>query len=174
MEDEESDDGEDVEKLNAVTKIDEIKFQKAKEVELSNKTNVGVNRSRKQSRKPTVSAKALLQAQNQSKKSFLLEALMSSIFAWNMRGFNKPRKHNAVKHWVQAGRLSLGYLLETRVQATNFPWIFQSTFPGWSSLTNYDHHRLGRIWVVWSDAVEVVPVLITAQMITCWVRFRHT
>lgn len=99
---------------------------------------------------------------------------MTSIFSWNMRGFNKPRKHNAVKHWVRAGRLSLGCLLETRVQAENFPWIFQSTFPGWSSLTNYDHHRLERIWVVWSDDVEVVPVLISAQMITCWVRYRQT
>ncbi|XP_013588945.1 PREDICTED: uncharacterized protein LOC106297206 [Brassica oleracea var. oleracea] len=58
-------------------------------------------------------------------KSFLPEALMSSIFAWNMRGFNKPRKQ-----------------------------------------------RLCRIWVCWSDDVEVCPVSVSAQMITVWVRYK--
>lgn len=99
---------------------------------------------------------------------------MSSIFAWNMSGFNKPRKQKAVKHWIQDAKLSLGCLVETRVQHENFQKIFDSTFPGWNCLHNYSHHRLGRIWVCWSEDVEIVPVLISAQMITCWVRFKGT
>lgn len=99
---------------------------------------------------------------------------MTSIFAWNMRGFNKPRKQKAVRNWVRTAKLSLGCLVETRVQEVNFQRIFTATFPGWQCLHNYSHHRLGRIWVCWSDEVEVVPVLISVQMITCWIRFKGT
>ncbi|KAH0898507.1 hypothetical protein HID58_048075, partial [Brassica napus] len=73
-------------------------------------------------------------------------ALMSSIFAWNMREFNMPRKQKAVKYWVKAAKLSLGCLLETRVHEDNFQEVFDATFPGWSYIHNYSHHRLGRIW----------------------------
>lgn len=101
---------------------------------------------------------------------------MTSIFAWNMRGFNEPRKHNTVKYWVRSAKLSLGCLVETRVQEEKFEEIFTATFPpSWKCLHNYSHHRLGRIWVCWSDdEVEVQPVLVSSQMVTCWVRFKGT
>lgn len=97
---------------------------------------------------------------------------MSSIFAWNIRGFNKPRKQKAVNYWVNAAKLSFGCLLETRVQEENFKKIFDTTFPGWSCVNNYSNHRLGRIWVCWSDEVEVIPVSTSIQMITVWVRYK--
>ena len=99
---------------------------------------------------------------------------MMSIFAWNMHGFNQPRKHNAVKYWIKEAKLRLGCLVETRVQEENFQQIFSATFQGCQYLHNYSHHRLGRIWVCWSEDVEVVPVLVSAQMITCWVKFKDT
>ncbi|KAH0872433.1 hypothetical protein HID58_069795 [Brassica napus] len=99
---------------------------------------------------------------------------MTSIFAWNMHGFNQPRKHNAVKYWIKEAKLRLGCLVETRVQEENFQQIFSATFQGWQYLHDYSHHRLGRIWVCWSEDVEVVPVLVSAQMITCWVKFKDT
>ena len=99
---------------------------------------------------------------------------MTSIFAWNMRGFNQPRKHNAVKYWIKEAKLRLGCLVETRVQEENFQQIFSATFQGWQYLHDYSHHILGRIWVCWSEDVEVVPVLVSAQMITCWVKFKDT
>lgn len=40
---------------------------------------------------------------------------MTSIFACYMRGFNQPRKHNAVKYWVKEEKINLGFLVETRV-----------------------------------------------------------
>ena len=49
---------------------------------------------------------------------------MSSIFVWNIRGFNKPHKQKAVNYWVNAAKLSFGCLLETRVQEENFKKIF--------------------------------------------------
>lgn len=92
---------------------------------------------------------------------------MISFFAWNMRGFNMPRKHNVVKSWIQAVRPSFGCFLETRVQEYNASSIISYTLPGWSSLSNYDHHRLGRIWVCWTDDVTITPVLKSSQHITC-------
>ncbi|KAF3516601.1 hypothetical protein DY000_02061933 [Brassica cretica] len=85
-----------------------------------------------------------------------------------MCGFNKPRKQRAVRQWLQAAKLSFGCLLETKVQRENFQGIFDATFPGWNCLHNYDYHPLGRIWVCWTNDVEIVPAMSSAQMVTCW------
>lgn len=53
-------------------------------------------------------------------------------------------------------------------------WSFNVTFLGWQCLHNYSHHRLGRILVCWSESVDVVPVLVSSQMITCLVRFKES
>lgn len=45
---------------------------------------------------------------------------MSSIFAWNMRGFNQPRKQKAVRYWIKAAKLSFGCLIETKVKEEFF------------------------------------------------------
>lgn len=87
---------------------------------------------------------------------------MSSTFAWNMCGFNKPNKQRAICYWLQVAKLSFGCLLETKVHRENFQSVFDATFPGWSYLHNYDYHPLGRIWVCWSIGVEIVPALISA------------
>lgn len=63
-------------------------------------------------------------------KSFLSEALMSSIFAWNMHVFNKPCKQKAVQYWVKAVKLSFLCLIETKVKEENFQKVFNTTFPG--------------------------------------------
>lgn len=97
---------------------------------------------------------------------------MSSIFAWNMCGFNMPRKQRTVKHWVGVAKLSFGCLLETKEKVENFQRVFDDTFPGWSYVHNYSHHRIGRILVVWFDGVEVCLVLVSAQMITVWVKYK--
>ncbi|KAL0696022.1 hypothetical protein Bca4012_063202 [Brassica carinata] len=44
----------------------------------------------------------------------------------------------------------------------------------WNCIHNYDDHPLGIIWVCWSNDVEVVPAMSSAQMITCWVRVKST
>lgn len=95
---------------------------------------------------------------------------MISFFAWNTRGFNQSRKHDIVRGWIRAVQVSFGSFIETRVQESHSESILQSLLPGWSYTTNYDHHRLGRIWVVWSDAVEIIPIIKSAQHITCSVR----
>lgn len=98
----------------------------------------------------------------------------TSFFAWNMRGFNLPRKQNVLKDWIHAVNPLFGCLLETRVQEDQHAFIMASSLQGWQALTNYDHHRLGRIWVLWTDAVVVNPIHKSAQSITCTIEIKSS
>lgn len=42
----------------------------------------------------------------------------------------------------------------------------KSVFQGWSFISNYEHHRLGRIWIVCNDEVRSTPLYKTDQLIT--------
>ena len=46
--------------------------------------------------------------------------------------------------------------------------------PGWNSLTNYEYHPLGRIWVCWTDEVVVTRLHTSAQVITCAIQIPST
>lgn len=89
-----------------------------------------------------------------------------SGFFWNIRGFNKDSKHLVVKNWVRKCGFQFGCLIETRVKENRAKRILEKVFPSWSSITNYDHNRLGRIWVLWGPKVRVTPCFQSAQMIT--------
>lgn len=69
-------------------------------------------------------------------------------FFWNVRGFNKLNKHSVMRDWIQNDSLTFGCLLETRVKSNKASRIISSVFRDWSSMTNYEFNRLGRIWVV--------------------------
>lgn len=92
---------------------------------------------------------------------------MTAFFAWNMCGFNMPCKHRVLRVWVQVEKLLFGCLLETRVQESNHKMCMLAAMPHWSSLTNYDFHPLGRIWVCWNDQVVVTKLHMSVQIITC-------
>lgn len=95
---------------------------------------------------------------------------MTNIFAWNMRRLNKPHKQRVGKDWVRTVKPVFGCLVKTKIQQDNCTKNFEETFPGWQLITNYDHHWLGRIWVVWNELSEVTLIRKSAQMITCWVQ----
>ncbi|KAH0898892.1 LOW QUALITY PROTEIN: hypothetical protein HID58_048460, partial [Brassica napus] len=92
-------------------------------------------------------------------------SVMTSFFAWNMRGFNLPRKHRALRSWLQEEKPSYGCLVETRVQESNHQWCMNVAMPGWNSLTNYEYHPLGRIWFCWTDEVVVTRLHTSAQRV---------
>ena len=96
------------------------------------------------------------------------------FFAWNMRGFNMSRKHEAVRSWIQVEKPSFGCLIKTRVQQENHIKRMEVALPGWSSLTNYEHHRLGRIWFCWSNRVVVTRLHMSSQVITCAIQIPET
>lgn len=65
------------------------------------------------------------------------------------------------------GEFQFGCLLETRVREGKAQKILSSVFKDWSSITNYEHGRLGRIWVLWGPNVRVTPCCKSGQFITC-------
>lgn len=81
-----------------------------------------------------------------------------SGFFWNIRGFNKTIKHEVVRKWVRSEDMKFGCLIETRVKETKVEKIISSVFEGWDSISNYEFHKLGRIWVVWGPLVRMTPV----------------
>ena len=99
---------------------------------------------------------------------------MKSFFTWNMRGFNMSRKHRAVKSWVQAEKPLFGCFLETRVKQENHEKCLKAALPGWKAITNYEYHRLGRVWFCWSDRVVVTRLHMSSQVITCAIQIPET
>lgn len=91
---------------------------------------------------------------------------MASFF-WNVRGFNKVTKQAVVKKWVWDQNSQFGCLIETRVKEKKAGRIVGEVFEGWNFMGNYEHHRLGRLWVVWRPTVRLTPVYKSAQIITC-------
>lgn len=90
-----------------------------------------------------------------------------SGFFWNIRGFNKQEKHGVVRDWINQGKFDFGCLIETKVKERKAERIVKSVFKDWSFLSNYEEHKLGRIWLVWRHNVRVTPIYKTSQMITC-------
>ena len=90
-----------------------------------------------------------------------------SGFFWNIRGFNKKGKHGVVRDWMKQGKFDFGCLIETKVKESRADHIVKSVFIDWSFLSNYEEHRLGRLWIVRRDNVRVTPLYKTSQLITC-------
>ena len=96
---------------------------------------------------------------------------MASFF-WNVRGFNKDLKHSVVTDWVNNMEMKFGCILETRVKEGKAEKILKKVFSGWSSITNYEDSRGGRIWLVWRDMIRMTPVYKSDQIITCFVEMQ--
>lgn len=88
-------------------------------------------------------------------------------FFWNVRGFNKKIKQDVVRNWVRSNNMEFGCLIETRVKERKAGDIIKEVFEGWDSITNYECHNLGRIWVVWRQSVRMTPIYKSSQIITC-------
>ena len=88
-------------------------------------------------------------------------------FFWNMRGFNKTTKHEVVRSWMRNQNFLFGCLIETRVKEKKANGIVSSVFKDWDFMSNYEHNRLGRLWVVWHSSVRITPVYKSNQLITC-------
>ena len=93
-----------------------------------------------------------------------------SGFFWNVRGLNKSIKHSVIKKWLEEKQFDFGCLIETRVKEERVPEMVGTMFKNWSILTNYEHHRLGRIWIVWRNNVRLTPFYKSSQLIRCSIK----
>ncbi|KAK4413653.1 hypothetical protein Salat_2778100 [Sesamum alatum] len=75
-------------------------------------------------------------------------SLIMKIGFWNMRGFNRPLKHNGVAHLIKNNQLCLLGILETKLAASAIPRILSQSFPGWCQTNNFDTITGGRILII--------------------------
>ncbi|KAF8092913.1 hypothetical protein N665_0396s0003, partial [Sinapis alba] len=85
--------------------------------------------------------------------------------------FNKLSKQDVVRDWIKKNSFQFGCIIETRVKESRAGGIVSSVCPGWSTISNYEHNRLGRIWVLWGPKVRVTPCYKSGQLITCSILF---
>lgn len=78
-----------------------------------------------------------------------------------------------MKNWCRDNDFLFGALIETRVAESKANDIVSEVFPGWSFMNNFDHHRLGRIWVLWRDIVRVTPVFKSSQLVSVLVKVQE-
>ena len=95
-----------------------------------------------------------------------------ACFFWNVRGFNKTLKHSVVTDWINNKEMKFGCILETSVKERKAEKILSSTFRDWSSIANYEDSQGGRIWFLWRESVNIIPVYKTEQIITTWVEMK--
>ncbi|KAL0295111.1 UNVERIFIED_CONTAM: hypothetical protein Sradi_6852300 [Sesamum radiatum] len=87
---------------------------------------------------------------------------------WNVRGFNRPLKHNGVAHLIKNNRLCLLGILETKLTTSAIARIINRTFFGWCQTNNFDVIAGGRILIIWNPAViDLVLEDISPQVIHC-------
>ncbi|KAL0324477.1 UNVERIFIED_CONTAM: hypothetical protein Scaly_2414800 [Sesamum calycinum] len=72
---------------------------------------------------------------------------------WNVRGFNRPLKHNGVAHLIKNNQLCLLDILETKLAATTVPRIIHRSFPGWCQVNYFNTIVGGRILIIWNPAI---------------------
>lgn len=97
---------------------------------------------------------------------------MASFF-WNVRGLNKTLKHSVVSEWLHSNDMRFGCLLETRVKEGKAEKILSTVFRDWSSITNYEDSRGGRIWFLWREMVCITPVYKSDQLVTVLVELNE-
>lgn len=88
-------------------------------------------------------------------------------FSWNIRGFNKSTKQEVMRKWVRDSSILFGCLIETRVKEKKSEKTVDEVFKGWNFMANYEHNRVGRLWVVCRSTVGMTPVYKSDQIITC-------
>ncbi|KAL1199939.1 hypothetical protein V5N11_018346 [Cardamine amara subsp. amara] len=96
-----------------------------------------------------------------------------SCFFWNIRGLNKKNKQKVIRDWIRSNSFQFGCLLETKLKQNRAESVASSVFQDWSMVSNYESHRFGRIWVVWSKHTRVKVEFKSGQMITCLVKIQN-
>ncbi|KAL0367897.1 UNVERIFIED_CONTAM: hypothetical protein Scaly_1008600 [Sesamum calycinum] len=69
---------------------------------------------------------------------------------WNVRGFNRPLKHNGVAHLIKNNQLCLLGILGTKLTTSAIARIINRSFLGWCQINNFDTIANGRILIVWN------------------------
>ncbi|KAK4397610.1 hypothetical protein Sango_1236500 [Sesamum angolense] len=72
---------------------------------------------------------------------------------WNVRGFNRPLKHNGVAHLIKNNQLCLLGILEIKIATPTIERIIHRSFSGWCQTNNFKTIFGGCILIIWNPAV---------------------
>lgn len=92
---------------------------------------------------------------------------MTYFFCMEQAWVQQATQTLVLRKWIREEKPLFGCLLETRVQESKCQDIVQFALPCWSSITNYDCHRLGRIRFFWGPGVTITLLHKSAQIISC-------
>ena len=87
---------------------------------------------------------------------------------WNIRGFNKPLKHNGVLDHIRKNKVAVMGILETKLKKQSIKDIVRRKFRSWQVTDNFQHNPNGRILIMWKeDKVGLKIVESSDQVIHC-------
>lgn len=93
------------------------------------------------------------------------------LASYNVRGINKKPKQAYVKQIIAENKISILWLVETRVKVHKASRISRNICPHWNWAFNYDFHNNGRIWVGWNRTFWNLDIhFVSSQVIHCKVQ----
>lgn len=95
--------------------------------------------------------------------------LKKMILFWNVRDINIVAKQKRLSEKIKLSKVSLVCLLETHVLRENQKRVVNRIFPNCTYVDNYDHARLGRIWILFAADVRLHVQSCSSQAMHCHV-----
>lgn len=89
------------------------------------------------------------------------------ILFWNVRGVNSLAKQKRLREKIKLSRVSVVCLFETHVIKEKQKKVIDYIFPNCSFVDNFDHVRLGRIWILYSNEIRLHVHSSSSQSINC-------
>lgn len=88
-----------------------------------------------------------------------------------MQGINRHHQQLEVRDFIDANKLSLFGLVETRVRRPKFEFVAKEVFHNWDVIHNFNFHDNWRIWIGWdSSKLDVSMLEETDQVIHAKIR----
>ncbi|XP_071722187.1 uncharacterized protein [Rutidosis leptorrhynchoides] len=95
------------------------------------------------------------------------------VATWNVRGLDEFSKQSECKHLIVSQNIKACGILETRIQEQNVDQVWRGLhLNGWQVVHNTVVARLGRVWLVFDDSVDVQVVDIQPQWIHARIKFK--
>lgn len=84
--------------------------------------------------------------------------MCTSIFCWNVRGFNIFSHRIGFNKWFKINKPYFGGIIETHVKQPKEKKFINELLPSWFFEENYGFSKLEKIWVVWHQSVQVMVI----------------
>lgn len=91
------------------------------------------------------------------------------LIFWKVRGLNHLHKQRRLNAIFKLHKISIACILETHVLQDRQANVVDKIFPSYQFVDNSNHARLGRIWVLFDDAIRMQVHSSSDQALHCHV-----